>query len=281
MSNLMTKTKKIIADDGLIATEVGVWAKEKHNYLKRYIAISHGVRKKFITGAGGATYIDLFCGSGRGKIKNTNEWIDGSSIVAWKKSQESGSPFSAMYINDLDKESVDACYKRLSKLGAPVQVLNITAIDASSQLLKTLNPHGLHLVFIDPYSLGALDFQIIQNLANLKRVDAIVHISSMDLQRNMSMNTNGEKQEFDSFAPGWREYIDMKAPNHTLKMRVVEYWRDLVEKLGKWPSNYQKHITGEKNQTLYWLTLLANNKLAHEFWGDAINPEGQGDLFGE
>ena len=107
MSNLMTKTKKIIADDGLIATEVGVWAKEKHNYLKRYIAISHGVRKKFITGAGGATYIDLFCGSGRGKIKNTNEWIDGSSIVAWKKSQESGSPFSAMYINDLDKESVD------------------------------------------------------------------------------------------------------------------------------------------------------------------------------
>ena len=110
---------RITGDDGLIADEVGVWAKEKHEYLKRYVSISHGARKRFVDKAG-ATYIDLFCGTGRAKIKKTNEWLDGSPIVAWKQSVKSGSPFTEMYINDFDADCVNACKKRLLELGAPV-----------------------------------------------------------------------------------------------------------------------------------------------------------------
>ncbi|TCV78998.1 hypothetical protein [Sulfurirhabdus autotrophica] len=38
----------IVADDGLPADEVGVWAKEKHTYLRRYLDISRSTRKKYI-----------------------------------------------------------------------------------------------------------------------------------------------------------------------------------------------------------------------------------------
>lgn len=72
-------------DDGLPAEEVGVWAKEKHNYLCRYIDISRSTRAKYLgPGKAGATYVDLFCGPGRCKVRDSNEWIDGGVVAAWK-----------------------------------------------------------------------------------------------------------------------------------------------------------------------------------------------------
>ena len=50
-------------DDGLPLDEVGAWAKEKHERLRRYVDISRGARRKFARG--GTTYVDLYCGTGR------------------------------------------------------------------------------------------------------------------------------------------------------------------------------------------------------------------------
>lgn len=64
--------KLVDGDDGLPVEEVGIWAKDKLSSLCRYIDISRGVRSKWIgPGKGGATYIDLFCGTGRSKIRST------------------------------------------------------------------------------------------------------------------------------------------------------------------------------------------------------------------
>lgn len=69
--------------DGLPAMPVGEWARDKHALLKLYIGISRGVRTKFIgTGKAGATFIDLYCVSGRAYIRGTNTFIDGSPLVA-------------------------------------------------------------------------------------------------------------------------------------------------------------------------------------------------------
>ena len=83
------KSEKIYCPrDNLIASEVGRWAKDKHRILAKYVDISHQARKKYITTndprdgfRGGATYIDLFCGPGRSKIKKSDEWIDGSAVI--------------------------------------------------------------------------------------------------------------------------------------------------------------------------------------------------------
>ncbi len=270
----------IEGDDGLPADEVGRWTKEKHNYLCRYLDISRATRKKF-TGKGkaGAAYFDLFCASGRSKIRETGEWIEGSAVAAWNISNTGGAPFSAIYVSDINKESLDACVARLERLGAPVFPVHACAIDAVQRMIASVNHHGLHFAFIDPYNLGALDFKIIDALATLRHIDILIHLSIMDLQRNLWTHLSAEESAFDTFAPGWRDKINAIGTQSEIRRRVIEYWRDQVANLGVWPSTDQRLITGEKNQPLYSLLLAARHDLAHKFWSTAANPEGQGRLF--
>lgn len=270
----------IHGDDGLPANEVGVWAKEKHDYLRRYVDICRETRKKYIgPGKGGAAYFDLFCATGRARIKDTEEWIEGSAVAAWKTSVTGGAPFSAIYVSDIDEESLDACVVRLKALGAPVIPIHARAVDAAQQMVSSVNRHGLHFAFIDPYNLSALNFSMIQEMARLKRIDILIHLSIMDLQRNLLANLKAGESAFDLFAPGWRNIVDSKGSQPVVRQRVIQYWRKQVAHLGVWPSPEHKLISGEKNQPLYDLLLVAKHPLPHQFWATAVNPEGQKELF--
>ncbi|BCO30127.1 hypothetical protein TspCOW1_02300 [Thiohalobacter sp. COW1] len=269
--------KLIEGDDGLPAEDVGVWAKEKHDYLCRYIDISRAVRSGWLgIGKAGATFIDLFCGPGRCKVRETGEWIDGGAVAAWKKSLEAGTPFSQVFIGDLDEIRREAAAERLRRLGAPVAVVTGTAAHAVQQIVPGLNPYGLHFAFLDPFNLEALDFGIIRTLSTLKRIDILVHVNQMDLQRNLVTNATSEESAFDSFAPGWRDKVDIAQGHQEVRQQVFKYWRDLVASLGVWPSTEMKLIRGSKNQPLYWLLLAAKHELAHKFWAAASNVDGQG-----
>ena len=59
------KTVKLDPDDELIVGEVGPWATEKHDRLRKYIQASHDARAKFLRpkGTGGASYIELYSGA--------------------------------------------------------------------------------------------------------------------------------------------------------------------------------------------------------------------------
>lgn len=272
--------------DGHVASEVGSWAVEKHEYLCRYINISRATRHKYLPTTNssdfraGATYIDLFCGPGRSKIKNSNDWIDGSPIVAWKASQKSGSAFSHIYISDTVEENLMACKKRLESLGAPVTAFRGTALEALIQFQNSIDPYGLHFSFIDPFNLKSLDFSILESLSKLKRMDILIHLSKMDLQRNLSRNLSDLESDFDSFIPGWRNIIDINRGEKYVRNQVVECWVKKVEELGVSIANDTswKLITGKGNQPLYWLMLIAKHELAHKFWEKAA-PRMQDDLF--
>lgn len=271
--------KLIDGDDGLPAEEVGVWAKEKHDYLCRYIDISRAVRLQFNgpTNAG-ATYIDPFCGPGRCRVRDTGEWIDGGVVAAWKKSREGGAPFTQVYIGDLNTQRREAAATRLRQLGAPVVEIDGAAVQSVQEIVARLNPYGLHFAFLDPFNLEALNFGIIDSLSKLKRIDMLVHVNQMDLQRNLVSNVTAEESAFDTFAPGWRDKVDVVRSQQEIRQSVFQYWRDQVANLGVWPSAEMKLITGSKNQPLYWLLLAAKHDLAHKFWATASNVEGQGRL---
>lgn len=283
--------------DNMLAGEVGLWAKQKHEYLSRYIQVSSMVRKKYLPNPakpdeykGGATYIDLFCGAGRSKIKHTNEWIDGSAITAWKTSVASGAPFSKIYISDSNQEYLAACEARLTALGAPVVAFHKEAVDAIEWCRLFLNEHGLHFVFIDPFDLKSLDFRIIQTLAGLKRLDMLIHLSQMDLQRNMVSNLRKLPQEerermlrsdFDSFVPGWRDAIDTRQGLKHIRDQVIKFWTQKCAEVGVTVAKDVdwRLITGQKNQPLYWLMLVAKHELALKFWSAAAKTESQNNLF--
>lgn len=273
-------SKKIVGDDGVIASEVGEWAKTKHDYLRRYLDISKAARKKWLgPNKAGATFVDFFCGPGRARVRETGEWIDGSAIAAWKISLEGGAPFSEIYVGDLDDENRQGCVKRLRDLGAPVIELSGPAVEAVNLYVQMANPYGLHFAFVDPFNLGALDFRIIEKLSSLKRVDMLLHISKMDHQRNLEQNTAEDGTAYDLFAPNWREHVDLHRSQQTIRQEMIKYWHSLVSNLGIDVPSDMKLITGSRNQHLYWLLLVAKHELALKFWKVAASPEQQGELF--
>ena len=270
----------LIADDGLPADEVGNWVKEKHTYLLRYIDISRAARKKYLgNGKAGAAYFDLFCGCGRSQVRDTDEFVDGSAIAAWKKSVENGAPFSAVYVSDINQESLVSCVERLQRLNAPVSYYHGDAVEAAQKFAYSANLNGLNMAFVDPYNLESLDYEIITAFSSLKRIDLVVHVSAMDLQRNLKTNLSLEESAFDKFAPGWRNNVQLGGTQFAMRERIIKYWREKVQALGTWPSVEQRLIRGTKNQPLYWLLMISKSSLAHNFWGKAANTEKQGSLF--
>lgn len=267
-------------DDGLPAEEVGAWAKEKLEHLCRYIDISRGVRAKYLPpqGTGGSCYIDLFCGPGRSLIRDTGEWVDGSPVAAWKKSRDSGAPFSKVIIADLDQTRLDAATKRLTALGAPVVPIFGPATETAFKALQKSAVYGLNFAFLDPFSIGALDFEIFKTLSRLKRIDILAHVSKMDLQRNLPGNLSAEEPQFDLFAPGWRHAVNLNQQHPAIRREVFEYWRGLVAATGIATSEETKLITGSRGQHLYWLLLAAKHELAHKFWKESAKGD-QGSLF--
>jgi hypothetical protein len=106
------KAVKLDPDDGLIVSEVGPWATEKHARVQRYIEIASATRKKYMpppSWHAGAAYIELFSGPGRSLIKDSKRIIDGSPLVAYKAALASV-PFTEMHLNDADARhsAVDA-----------------------------------------------------------------------------------------------------------------------------------------------------------------------------
>ncbi len=260
------------ADDGLPALEVGPWVREKHERLKRYVTISASVRAKF-TGPGnaGATYVELFSGPGRLLDRESGQFRPGSSLVAVEAATASRRPFSSIHINDLEPECVEANRKRLCQKGegANLHCYTGTAEESARRIVASLNPYALHLVFLDPFNLGALPFSIIETFAALRRVDLLMHVSAMDLQRNLEQAVDAEEDHhFDIFAPGWRGVVDTRQAAHAVRRDLLHYWAGRVREIGLsvFEETQFELVSGSRNQPLYWLALASKEKKAGEFW---------------
>jgi three-Cys-motif partner protein len=273
--------KLVEGDDGLQAEEVGEWIADKHELLCDYIQISTYARKKYLppAGLGGSTCIDLFCGPGRARVRKTGEFIDGGCVAAWQKSVRSGAPFSKVIIGDIDEERLALAKIRLERLGAPVVAILGPAADTAPQAIRECAVGALNFAFLDPYSLGSLDFSIISTLARLYRIDIMVHVSQMDLQRNFDRNSLKDRSALDAFAPGWRDEVDTSSTQRTGRQAYFEYWKRLVSSTGIKTNAEIRLVTGPDHQPLYLLLLATRHDLAHKFWAAvAKRDDGQGQL---
>lgn len=274
------KTIKHDPDDGLIVSEVGPWATEKHDRLRKYIQASHGARAKFLrpNGTGGASYIELYSGAGRSLITGTNQVIDGSAVVAFKAGRASGHPFSEMHLSDLEATNSSALARRISALGGSATSYVGDANIVVNQVMNAINRRGLHLAFLDPFNLAQLPFSIIERMLRVQRMDMIIHVSLQDLQRNLDEYSR-VGGTLDIFAPGWRDVVDERQSMAALRAALIEYWLKSIRSLGTHPATGIPLIVGEKNQRLYWLVFLSSNPLGQKLWNDVQNLSGQGSLF--
>jgi three-Cys-motif partner protein len=253
-----------LGDDGLLVENVGPWATDKLKIVTDYIQASSAARRRYL--GSGAAYIDVFCGPGRSKIRTTGKYIEGSPVAAFIKAKSSMAAFTAMHISDADSELLSAAETRLINLEAPVTSTPGPASSAIPKIVCRLNPSGLHFAFLDPHNLGTLSFDLFESLAKLKRIDVIVHVSLSDLQRNVDRYASTAYDQFDRFAPGWRDHIQTDMNQGSLRAAILQYWSNKVETLGLPRAKHCELITGPQNQRLYWLIFLGKHDLAHSLW---------------
>jgi three-Cys-motif partner protein len=251
-------------DDGLIVEKVGSWAVEKLKLVTDYVYASGGARKKYL--GSGAAYIDPFCGSGRSLIRGTTTFIDGSPVAAFKRALQSPGRFTSINISDGDGELLAAATKRLTALSASVRPFAGPASESIPKIIQSLDRQGLHLAFLDPYNLGTLSFDLFEELAMLRRIDVIAHVSVSDLQRNATRYADEDYEQFDKFAPDWRGRVSTDMNKTAFRAAILKYWSDKVTALGLPQAKHWELIRGDQGQRLYWLILLARHDLAHGLW---------------
>ena len=262
-------------EDGYLRQKVGPWVKDKHTLLERYVGISGLVRAKFIgIGKAGATFIDLYAGSGRVCVGNETPAIHGSPLVAWHESVNGGAPFTQIHVADSESQFSEAVDARLKKANAPVFTETGPAIETVDRVVSKLHPNALHFAFLDPYNLGSLPFEVIRKFAQLERMDVLIHVSTQDLQRNLQRYIDSKNSPLDRFAPGWREHVDIQRRPRTIRIKFLEYWRGLLKAEGMTTAKTAVPIVGPSRQPLYLLAFAARHALAVDFWEKIRNVDG-------
>ena len=268
-------------EDGHPREIVGAWAREKYARLAKYVDISRAVRSGFIgKGKAGASFIDLFSGPGRARIKDSSEVLHGSPLVAWLEAERTRTGFTQVHVADADLRLVSATEARLRQQRAPVHVEVGSAEVTVNRVIPKLNKFGLHFAFLDPYNLGALPFDVIRKLAQLQRMDILIHVSVQDLNRNLLRYVSKPNSPLDTFAPGWRTHVDSNRSIAHMRGKIFEYWRSLLQTIGMSTAEAAELVVGSKSQPLYWLAFAARHKLALQFWERIrhLEPRRQGDI---
>ena len=257
--------------DGTRIENVGAWSREKHDRLRKYVDITKRTRVKFVNA--GSAYIDLYCGPGKVRIKGDSEIMDGGAVLAVRESVKDV-PFTEVHVGDLDGKNVDDCLKRIASTGAMSKTFGYQgkAEDTAAKIVSKLHRYGLHLAFLDPYNLNALPFSIIRTLATLERMGMIIHVSEMDLNRNIRLYK--ETGVLEAFAPGVVEKIDWRQKDEIVRQGVFSHWRFLLESLG-YKVGGAERVTGDKNQPFYWLVSVSRNDLGKKFWDEIRQVEPQ------
>jgi three-Cys-motif partner protein len=248
--------------------EVGSWALEKHERLIKYINASRGARRKSLppSGTGGASYIDLYCGSGKSIIRDTGQTIDGSPLVAFNCARAANAPFSEIHIADHNAKRRAAAAARIKSAGGNATQHEGTAFEAVSSVVNFINPTGLHFAFLDPYNLQDLPFAVIEQLSRFQRMDMVIHVSVQDLQRNL------DRYRLETFAPGWRDKVKLNQSQNAIRAELLAFWLDKIRVLGVSPARGIALVSGERNQRLYWLVFVSRSDFATRLWEDIRDP---------
>jgi three-Cys-motif partner protein len=268
-----------LPDDGLPIDDVGEWTLDKHERLRKYIDITRAARRKYVNGPSRtSTYIDPFCGMGRARVRESGDVILGSPVLAYSVAKDGGVPFTDVYLGDLRPEAGRTSETRIERLGGTARIYVGRAEDTCREIVDQLNPYGLHFAFLDPYDLGGLSLEAIRQLARVKRIDLLVHVSVMDLQRNLNNYAAVAGSPLDAFAPGWREHVSQGQSTTSFRTALLQYWIKKVQELGFAAPRGMELVTGSKNQRLYWLAFFSRSEIAADLWEKIRHISGQGNL---
>ncbi len=273
------------SDDGLAFDDVGSWAEEKHALVSLYASLfSTAMKGKW----GKLTYVELYAGSGRSRIRGTSRFITGSPLNALTAEN----PFDKYIFCEKDVGKLDALKSRVQRVsaGADVTYIGGDCNKVVGDILAKI-PAGsksetaLSLCFVDPYGIG-IKFETLRALSS-RFIDFLVLLAVyMDANRNYELYVSEDATKVDEFlgSQNWRErwnvakwnavpFPEFLATEFASSMESLDYLPTPLHRMKRMKSD-------EKNLPLYYLALFSRNDRGHKFWDQVLKyGTGQKTLF--
>ncbi|MBI3201456.1 MAG: three-Cys-motif partner protein TcmP, partial [Myxococcales bacterium] len=253
---------------------VGIWATDKHHYLRQYIEATRAVRAKYLEpkGHGGAAFIDLFAGPGMVRVRDNGEIRPGSPLIAL---QHREAAFSKLVLADRDPANVAALQARTTSDVARVKIIPGDSNANIDQIASQIPEYGLNIALVDPYALSALKFSSLERLAQFSRMDLIVHFPTADIKRNVRQNEN--TRQWLTEALGTSRWL--KEMTSMIDVgRLIELFKEQLSSLGYGSKAVRSEpIKNNKNLPLYYLVYASKNPRGDAIWQSITKnkPTGQ------
>jgi len=267
------------ARDGLALRCVGDWAKEKYDYLRRYIDIFEtSMKNKW----GERNFIDLFAGPGICITRGSEEEIPGSPLISVKCHH----PFTGYFFVDKNSVCINALRTRCKNLEFfdKIRFLEGDCNIVVNDIMGQISDRSLNLTFIDPTGLD-IKFSTIKKLAENRRIDLIINFPiGTSINRNWEKMIEKEGSKLDQFmgGEGWRDYYQKTATqgNGSRARAMLKFYRKKLESIGYGNVRIGREKlvrSSAKNLPLYYLIFASKNPLGHEFWAKLglVEPSGQ------
>lgn len=218
------------------------------------------------------TFIDLFAGPGRCVIRETNQFLPGSPLIAL------GYPFTHYLYVEKNRRAVEALDKRVAPYRHQRSVV-VFAGDCNAVMGKVcekLPPRGLALAFLDPTN-WQISYDTVLALTQGRRVDLIVTFMAGMMKR---VPADAEVTALDAFF-GTDEWRRLKA--RTL-FEFVDLYRRQLARIGylRQPPKVEVVVKNRKNAPLYQMAFFSKSPRGYEFWDkiSLVDEHGQSSLFG-
>jgi three-Cys-motif partner protein len=278
MVSIFPMTETMYGKDGLAIRDSGEWIKSKFHYLSRYLrTFTVSMRNKW-----NLYYVDLFAGPGKCKIRENQEELDGSPLIALLAND-----FDKYYFFEADPECYEALEQRIKKY-APEKTEKVQLIfrDCNTTIGEIVPPsNGLGVAFIDPTGLSPLAFETIRRLSAGRKIDLIINFNDgMGIRMNIHQYTKGKETALDVFmgSDRWRQRFEEKMMSfEDICRAIVNEYMENLRKLGYLAfDNEVVPVTTQQNVLLYYLLFASKHPRGNDLWRKIglIGPNGQRKL---
>jgi len=275
---IFSVTEIMRGKDGLAIRDSGEWIKSKFHYLSRYLrTFTVSMRDKW-----DLYYVDLFAGPGKCKIRETQEELDGSPLIALLTND-----FGSYHFFEADPECYEALSQRVKKY-APEKTGKVQLIfgDCNAGIDQITPPsNGLGVAFIDPTGLSPLAFETIRKLSTGRKIDLIINFhDGMGIRMNIHQYTKSRDTALDVFMGSnrWRQRFEKKMMSfEDICRAIVSEYMENLRKLGYLAFDDEMvPVTTQQNVLLYYLLFASKHPRGNDLWRKIglIGPDGQRKL---
>jgi three-Cys-motif partner protein len=246
-------------DDGLcIPDDLGSWTEDKFDLIRLYCQIfSSAMKNKWKR-----VYVDLYAGSGLCRIKNRDQVLLGSPLIALSVD----APFDRYIFCESEPERFSALKTRVEKNYAKHDVRLIPGKfeEHIDEICSMIPSKSLALCFVDPYN---CDFDI----DHLKTISKCAR--GVDFLCLLALQPDSKIDRMIGNAT-WRARWNERADIHEdfAKFLAREFAQSMSEAgYLKTPLHQMKEVkTRDKKVPLYYISMFSKNQKAFDLWKQVL-----------